>query len=282
MVLSGLKSGQMERLLSNLKRDKAALLSGIIIVIIIIISVFAPVIAPYNPNEQNLEELRLPPGENHLFGTDEFGRDLLSRVMFGASVSLLLGLVSIIWGLLIGIPLGLLGGYYGGIVDSFIARAIDILLAFPTFLTAILIIAVFGPGFVNVTIAIGITRIPSIARIVRGSVLSIKEKEFVMAARALGATNKRIITRHIFPNSIAPIIVLVALQTATAIILGASLSFIGLGVQPPTPEWGLMISSGRSYIIDAPHLVLVPGLALMITVFSINVFADSLRDAFER
>lgn len=265
----------------RLRRDPAAVAGLIIILALLVIAIVAPWITPYDPNDQSFRIKLKPPSAEHWLGTDEFGRDVFSRILIGTRVALYVGIVPVIVAMIIGVTLGLAAGYYGKIVDQVIMRLIDILLAFPWLLLAIGIMAVLGPGINNVVIAVAIVYIPAFARIVRGSVLSIKEKEYVEAARAMGQPNPRIITRHVLANAWAPIIVLATLSIGQAIIYAAGLSFIGLGTQPPNADWGVMLSSGREYLRDAPWLGFFPGLAILITVLAFNLFGDGLRDALD-
>jgi peptide/nickel transport system permease protein len=265
----------------RLRRDPAAVAGLIIILALVVIAIVAPWITPYDPNDQSFRIKLKPPSAEHWLGTDEFGRDVFSRILIGTRVALYVGIVPVIVAMIIGVTLGLAAGYYGKIVDQVIMRLIDILLAFPWLLLAIGIMAVLGPGINNVVIAVAIVYIPAFARIVRGSVLSIKEKEYVEAARAMGQPNPRIITRHVLANAWAPIIVLATLSIGQAIIYAAGLSFIGLGTQPPNADWGVMLSSGREYLRDAPWLGFFPGLAILITVLAFNLFGDGLRDALD-
>ena len=265
----------------RLRRDPAAVAGLIIILALLVIAIVSPWITPYDPNDQSFRIKLKPPSAEHWLGTDEFGRDVFSRILIGTRVALYVGIVPVIVAMIIGVTLGLAAGYYGKIVDQVIMRLIDILLAFPWLLLAIGIMAVLGPGINNVVIAVAIVYIPAFARIVRGSVLSIKEKEYVEAARAMGQPNPRIITRHVLANAWAPIIVLATLSIGQAIIYAAGLRFIGLGTQPPNADWGVMLSSGREYLRDAPWLGFFPGLAILITVLAFNLFGDGLRDALD-
>ncbi|MCA9863127.1 MAG: ABC transporter permease [Thermomicrobiales bacterium] len=266
---------------NRLRRDHAAVAGLVIILLLLIIAIVAPQITPYDPNDQSFRIKLKPPSAEHWLGTDEFGRDVLSRVLVGARVALYVGTIPVIVAMIIGVTLGLAAGYYGKGLDQVIMRVIDILLAFPWLLLAIGIMAVLGPGINNVVIAVAIVYIPAFARIVRGSVLSIKEKEYVEAARAMGQPNPQIIVRHVLANAWAPIIVLATLSIGQAIIYAAGLSFIGLGTQPPNADWGVMLSSGREYLRDAPWLGFFPGLAILITVLAFNLFGDGLRDALD-
>jgi ABC-type dipeptide/oligopeptide/nickel transport system permease subunit len=222
-----------------------------------------------------------PPSQDALFGRDELGRDILSRVIHGARISLTIGLIAVTIGALLGTPVGAVSGYYGGKVDLLIQRLIDIMMAFPGILLAIVIVSIMGVGLKNVMLAVGIVSVPTYVRLVRGSVLAIKEQDFVSAAKALGSGDLRIIFRHILPNCLGPLIVQSTLQIATSILWAAGLGFLGLGAQAPTPEWGTMLSRGRLYIWNAYHLTLFPGLAIFLSVLGFNLLGDGLRDALD-
>lgn len=265
----------------RLLRDPAAMVGLIVIALLILVALVAPAIVPHPPNDQSFRIKLEPPGSTHLLGTDEFGRDVFSRVLIGTRVALGVGIFPVLIALVIGVTLGLAAGYYGRGVDQVIMRLIDVLLAFPWLLLAIGIMAVLGPGINNVVIAVAIVYIPAFARIVRGSVLSIKEKEYVEAARAMGQPDGVIMIKHVLANAWAPIIVLSTLSIGQAIIYAAGLSFIGLGTQPPNADWGVMLSSGREYLRDAPWLGFFPGFAILITVLAFNLFGDGLRDALD-
>ncbi|MGD7044369.1 ABC transporter permease [Jeotgalibacillus proteolyticus] len=265
----------------KLLRNKLAMIGLIIVVVQIIMAIFAPFMTAFDPVKQDLTNRELPVfSEGHWLGTDNYGRDVWSRIVFGARISLVVGITAVSLGLIGGIMLGLLAGYYRRL-DAVIMRIVDLLFSFPGILLAMLIIAILGTSLVNVAIAISIWSIPTCARIVRGSVLSIKEKEYIMAMRSMGASDLRIMVRHILPNASAPIIVFATMRMATAILSTASLSFLGLGAQPPTPEWGAMISQGQDFMWSSPHLTIVPGIAIMLTVFAFNVLGDGLRDALD-
>lgn len=265
----------------KLLRNKLAIIGLIIVLLQIVIAIFAPLITSYDPVKQNLVNSEMPIfSEGHWLGTDNYGRDVWTRIVFGARISLVVGITAVSLGLLGGIILGLLAGYYRRL-DAVIMRIVDLLFSFPGILLAMLIIAILGTSLVNVAIAISIWSIPTCARIVRGSVLSIKEKEYIMAMRSMGASDLRIMVRHILPNASAPIIVFATMRMATAILSTASLSYLGLGAQPPTPEWGAMISQGQDFMWSSPHLTIVPGIAIMLTVFAFNVLGDGLRDALD-
>lgn len=266
---------------SRLKKSKMAIIGLIILVILILSSIFADFIAPYSYEEQNLMNTFQKPNSEHLFGTDEFGRDIFSRVIYGSRVSLVVGFIAVGIALLVGGFLGAIAGFYGGKLDNFIMRMMDILLAIPSMLLAISIVAALGPGLTNLMIAVGISSIPTYARIVRAAVMSIKRMEFIEASRTSGSGDLRIIFKHILPNSLAPVIVQATLGVAGAILTAAGMSFIGLGIQPPAPEWGAMLSGGRAYIRDYSYMTIFPGLAIMVTILALNLLGDGLRDALD-
>ena len=264
-----------------MKRNKLALFGLSIVILLILVAIFAPFIAPYDPIARVKEDSLQPPGAKYWFGTDILGRDIFSRVIYGSRISLMVGIVAVGISLMIGLTLGALSGYFGNISDTVIMRIADIFFAFPYILGAIAIMTVLGPGIFNIFIAIGILGWASFARIFRGSILSIKNKEYIEAARALGASNFRIISKHIFPNAFAPIIVYGTMTVGTAIIVEAALSFLGIGVQPPTPAWGKMLSEALDYIDIASWMMIFPGLAIVITVLGFVLLGDGLRDAFD-
>lgn len=267
--------------LKRMMKNKLAVAGLLIIAIQILMAIFAPFIVSHDPIKQNLQASELPMfSEGHWLGTDNYGRDVWSRIVFGARISLVVGITAVTLGLIGGVTLGLLGGYYRRL-DGVIMRIVDLLFSFPGILLAMLIIAILGTSLVNVAIAISIWSIPTCARIVRGSVLSIKEKEYIMAMKSMGASDLRIMLKHILPNAFAPIIVFATMRMATAILSTASLSYLGLGAQPPTPEWGAMIAQGQSFMWTSPHLTIIPGIAIMLTVFAFNVVGDGLRDALD-
>lgn len=265
----------------RLARNRMTVVGAVGVMAIALITIFAPLVAPYPPNQQDFAEYLAPPSSDHLFGADEQGRDLLSRVIYGGRISLRIGLIAVLIASFGGFVFGLLAGYYGGWVDIVTMRAMDVMLAFPEILLALGVVAILGPALTTIMAAVGISAIPYYARVVRGSVLSAKEAEYIMAARVVGCSSPRIIIRHVLPNSLAPVIVLATTGAAAAIITGATLSFLGLGVQPPTPEWGSMLSGGRTYLQHAPWMTTFPGLAIMISVIAINLFGDGLRDALD-
>lgn len=268
-------------ILSRFTRNKLAMLGVIILCVLIFSSIFANVLAPYGYDEQITAEALQGPSIKHPFGTDKFGRDQLSRVLYGGRVSLRVGIIAVAVALVFGGALGVAAGFIGGRVDSVIMRVMDVLMAVPGMLLAVAIAASLGAGLGNMMIAIGIGNIPSYARITRAAVLSAKENEYVEAARATGVSNLGIIVRHILPNSIAPVIVQATLGVASSITACAMLSFLGLGAPPPTPEWGGMLSTARDYLRTEPYMAIFPGLFIMITVFSLNVMGDGLRDAID-
>lgn len=275
------KRSQWAEVWRSLRRNKMAMFGLAVLLIIVFTAIFADQLAPYSYREQNLRNINQPPNSQHILGTDDLGRDMLSRVIHGSRISLQVGLVAVGISIILGGSLGALAGYYGGKLDNAIMRFMDIFLAIPQILLAIAIVSAFGGGLIKVMIAVGISSVPTYARIVRASVITIKEQEFIEAARAIGANDFRIITKHIIPNSMAPIIVQGTLGVAGAILSAAGLSFIGLGITPPTPEWGAMLSSGRNLIRTAPHVATFPGLAIMITIFALNLLGDGLRDALD-
>jgi ABC-type dipeptide/oligopeptide/nickel transport system permease subunit len=242
------------------------------------LGILAPVLGLQDPFDQNLPASLEPPSRAHPFGRDELGRDVLSRVVWGARISLVIGAVAVGIGMAGGVPLGLISGYYGGIVDMIVQRVIDTMLAFPGILLAIVLVATFGINLANAMVAVGIASIPAYARLVRGCTLALREKEFIEAARASGLSDGIIMARHILPNILSPLLVQSTLQFPSAILWAAGLGFLGLGAQPPTPEWGAMLSSARSYIRLAPHAVLFPGVAIMLVVLGFNLLGDALRD----
>lgn len=267
----------------RLVKNKMAMLGLAILVLLALCAIFADVIADYETKvvAQNIANRLKGPSAEHWFGTDEFGRDIFARMVHGSRVSLVVGLISVSVSLVAGGTLGAFAGFYGGRVDNVIMRVMDIFLAVPSILLAITIVAALGTNLVNVMLAIGISGTPGFARIVRAAVMSVKDQEFVEASRAIGASNATIIFREIIPNCLAPIIVQSTLSVASAILSTASLSFIGLGVQPPDPEWGAMLSSGRNFLRDAVHLTLFPGLAIVVTILALNLLGDGLRDALD-
>ncbi|WP_100489033.1 ABC transporter permease [Sporolactobacillus pectinivorans] len=263
------------------RKNKPAIVGACIVLFFILLAVFANFIAPQGINDQNINIRLEPPSAQHWLGTDDFGRDILSRIVFGARLSLRVGFLAVIGSIIFGTFLGVIAGYFGKIIDTVISRFFDILLAFPSILLSIAIVSVLGPSLNNALIAIAIVNIPVFGRLVRSRVLTVKEEEYVVAARSVGMGNTRIILNHILPNSFAPIIVQGTLNIATAILDAAGLGFLGMGAQPPQPEWGTMLSDSRQYITDAPWTVLFPGLAIILVVIGFNLMGDGLRDALD-
>ena len=274
---SGDRKSRRQREWQQLKRSRLAIPGAVIVVIFIVAAIFAPLLAPSDPYKNDLSKTLLTPCTEHWFGTDELGRDILSRILYGARLSLLEGLFSVFLAMLIGVPLGILSGYVGRKTDTVIMRLIDILLAFPGVLLAVAIISILGPSLINAMIAVGVCTVPMFARLSRGSTLAVKEEPYIEACRASGMSNFRILYRHIYPNISAHLYVMATLRVAIAILTAASLSFLGLGAQPPSPEWGAMLSNGRNYLLIAPHLVVFPGLAIIFLVLGLNLFQDGLR-----
>lgn len=265
----------------RMRRNKLAMLGLGIIIILILVAIFADFIAPYDYAHQDLKNQFLKPNSKNFFGTDNLGGDIFSRIVYGSRISLKVGFISVGIALALGVTIGAVTGYFGGRVDNYLMRLIDVLQAIPDILLAIAILAALGPKLANLMIAVGVAAIPGYARIVRSSVLSIRDMEYIEAAKANGSSNIRIIFKHVIPNCLAPIIVQATLGVAYAIINAAGLSFIGLGLEPPTPEWGAMLSAGRAFIRDHVHMTIFPGLAIVITIFALNVLGDGLRDALD-
>ena len=259
---------------------KPAVLALVVLLVILFAAVFAPWVAPYDPNSQEFEFLS-PPSFEHLMGTDDLGRDLFSRIVYGARISLFVGVSTVLLAMLIGVTLGLFAGYYGGWIDTLITAYVDLQWAFPNFIIAVYLVAVFGTGLTNVIIAVMLAYIDDFSRVVRGMVFTIREQAYVTASRAAGASDARIIIRHILPNSMAPIIVQATVGVSSAILAEAGLSFLGLGVKPTTPTWGLILSDARTFFSRGWWLAVYPGLAITITVLSINFLGDALRDIFD-
>jgi peptide/nickel transport system permease protein len=261
--------------------SRTGVAGAVVLLVVTAAALFAGQVSPYSPIKQDFRVEREPPSLAHLMGTDEFGRDMLSRVIWGAQVSLQAGATAASIALVVGLALGMLAAYYGGRADSLIMRGMDVVLAFPYLLLAIAVVAILGPGLRNAMIAIAIVYVPHYARVVRGSVLSVRARDYVEAARALGARDGRVMWQHVLPNTLAPVIVQTTLNVGSAIIDTAGLSFLGLGTQPPTPDWGNMLSAGRNYVIDSPWIATFPGLAILATVLAFNLMGDALRDAFD-
>jgi peptide/nickel transport system permease protein len=270
-----------QRVLRRLGRRRGAMLGLGVVVFFVVLAVLAPTIAPHDPLQTSWSEVRKAPSAAHLFGTDEIGRDVASRVIWGARASLLAGLVSVCISLSLGVPIGLLAGYVGGWVDALISRITDAMLACPFLILAIALAAFLGPSLTNAMIAIGISATPVFIRLTRAQVLSVKVEDYVEAARAVGNSHLRIALRHILPNVVAPLIVQATLAVAAAVIAEASLSFLGLGQQPPAPSWGSMLNTAKNYIDNAPWMAVWPGLSIFLLVLSFNLVGDGLRDALD-
>lgn len=274
-------SGFWADTLRRIVRSRAAVTGSGIVIVFVAVALLAPALAPYEPFRGRLAERLQAPSAAHWLGTDELGRDLLTRVLYGARISLEIQVAAVGLALAVGTGLGLVAGYRGRTIDQLVMRLLDILMAFPGIFLALAIIAALGTGLANVVIATAVFLVPQFARIVRAAILTLKEKEFVEAARALGEGDLAIVLRYLLPNSLAPIIVQTSLRMATVLLTASGLSFLGLGVQPPSPEWGAMLSNARSYMITAPHVATIPGLAIMLVVLGFNLLGDGLRDALD-
>ncbi|WP_164217002.1 nickel transporter permease [Virgibacillus sp. YIM 98842] len=266
---------------NKLKKNKAAMIGGFMILFFIAVAFIGPYFTPYAPETQDLVNKLQPPSADHWFGTDHYGRDIFSRIIHGMSITLYIGFFSVAMGATVGVVLGMVSGYYGGKIDTVIMRVMDVLLAFPGILLALAIVSVLGPSLNNVIIAVAIFSVPVFARIVRGSTLSVRKLEYIDAMKALGASDFRILFKHILPNIASPIIVQATLSIATTVLTAAGLSFLGLGAQPPMPEWGAMLSDGRNYMYNAWHVAFFPGVMIVLVVLAFNIFGDGLRDALD-
>jgi peptide/nickel transport system permease protein len=283
IALDGVEAGEppWRRALIRLAKRRAALAGLAVVAFFIVLAIAAPLVSPYDPLATSWATVRKPPSAQHWFGTDEIGRDVLARIIWGSRASLMAGILSVSLAMAIGVPIGLLTGYAGGIVDGTVMRFIDSMLAIPFLILAIALAAFLGPSLANAMVAIGISQMPIFARLTRGQVLSVKHEEYIEAARAVGNPHLRIVWRHIFPNIVPPILVQATLATAAAIIAEASLSFLGLGQQPPNPSWGSMLNTAKNFISQAPWMAFWPGLAISSLVLSLNLFGDGLRDALD-
>ena len=266
---------------ARLRRRRSALAGLVLVLGFAVAALLAPLLAPADPLKSNFAQSLAPPSREAPLGRDELGRDVLSRILFGAQISLTIGIVAVGIGVVVGVPLGAISGYVGGRLDLLVQRVVDIMLAFPGILLALVTVSVLGVGLYTAMVAIGVVSIPTYARLVRGSVLSVKEREFVMAAHAVGHGDAAILGRHVLPNCIAPVLVQSTLQIGGAILTAAALGFLGLGAQPPTPEWGTMLSKGRDFLRVAPHITAFPGIAIMLVVLGFNLLGDGLRDALD-
>jgi glutathione transport system permease protein len=280
-IITEKKYSPLKEFWKNWKKQKTAFWASFFILLLIIIAIMGPYIAPYDPYEPNYNEVLQGPSKEHLAGTDEYGRDIFSRLLAGARISLSVSFLSVFLGAIGGTILGLLSGYFGGWLDRLIMRSSDVLFAFPDILLAIAIIAILGPGLKNVVIAVAVFSIPSFARLVRGSTLEGKETVFVEAAKSIGASHFRIMLRHIFPETVGSLIVFISMRIGTAILAASSLSFLGLGASPETPDWGAMLSLGRDYLGTSSHVVMMPGIAIFLTVLAFNLVGDGLRDVLD-
>ena len=277
------KRRQSAEIWRRFRQNRGAMLGLIITALIVLTALFADVILDYDRDVigQNLADRMQGPSSRHLFGTDELGRDIFYRVIYGSRISLAVGVASVLIGLAIGMILGCAAGYYGGVTDNIIMRVVDIIGAVPSILMGIAIVSALGVGTGNLMLAIGITSVPQFARITRAAVMTVRSQEYVESARAIGQPEFRIILSHVLPNCLSPIIVQTTLRTASAIVVVSSLSFLGLGVKVPSPEWGALLAAGRNYVRIAPYMTLYPGLAIMITVLALNMIGDGLRDAMD-
>ena len=272
---------QLRRMWYSFCKRKVAVLGLVIVLIYIIVAIFVPLLAPYDPVKQDLANMLQTPGPKHLLGTDEMGRDILSRIIYGARISMKVGFYAVGVAFVIGIPLGIFAGYFGGKVDLLIMRAMDVLLAFPGILLSIVFVSVLGPNLDNAILSVGIYTVPNFARMARGETLALRNSEFIEAARAMGSGDIRIVFSHILINIVSPMIVMGTLSFGTAIITTSGMGFLGIGAQPPTPEWGAMLSSGRQYLLVAPHVTTYTGLAILFLVLGLNLLGDGLRDVLD-
>ena len=267
--------------LAQFRRSVVGLVGAALVGLFLIVAALAPLLSPYDPVSADFADVLTPPSGKHLFGTDDIGRDILSRVVHGSRVSLQAGLFTVAVALSIGLPLGLVAGYLGGQVDNVIMRALEVILSFPGLVLALGITAVLGPRLIHALFAIGVVFVPNFARLIRAQVLTVKENDFVSAARALGASDPRLVVLHILPNCLAPLLVQCSFSIAFGILTESALSFLGMGTQPPTPSWGIMLSMGRGYLEQAPWLGAFPGAAIFLTVLGFNLLGDGIRDALD-
>lgn len=265
----------------KLRKNRGALIGGYLILFFVMVSLVGPLLTVHDPLKVDFSQILLSPSATHWLGTDHNGRDVFTRIIHGMSITLFVGFSSVLVGAVIGVPLGIFSGYYGRLLDTVIMRCIDVLLAFPGILLALSLVSVLGGSVRNLILAVGIFSVPAFARIARGSTMAVRKLEYIDAVRALGASDLRIIFKHILPNIISPLIVQATIRIAISILIASALSFLGLGPKPPTPEWGAMLSQARSYMYDHPHVALFPGLAIVIVVLAFNIFGDGLRDAYD-
>lgn len=278
---TAVRRANLRPVVRRLARNRLGVAGIFVITAFILVAVLAPVISPQDPLRPNLAQRLAPPSSNHIFGTDEIGRDLASRVIHGARISLMFGVATTLVAVVVGLVLGLVAGYFGGVLDDIVMRGMDLLLIFPDILLAIAIVSALGPGLTNAMIAIAVGSVPMFARTVRAQVLSVRQREFITASKALGARNWRVIMKHVLPNTVAALTVLATLRTGTAILSASTLSFLGLGVEAPTPEWGAILAAGRNALRSGPHVLLFPGAALSLVVIAFASVGDALRDALD-
>lgn len=271
----------MAKAWKQLRRSPSALIGLVIVILLVLAGVFAPLLTPHDPTRQELIKVLQAPSAEHLLGTDHLGRDILARILYGARLTLFMGFFAVSVGLVFGVPLGVISGYYGGWIDMAIQRVMDLMLSFTTFLLALALVSLLGVGVLNVIIAVGVSTIPRFTRLVRSSVLTIREVTYVEASRALGTKQPRIMLQHVLPNALSPVIIQATLSMGATILTAAGLGFLGLGVQPPTPEWGAMLGEGRNYIFRSPALTTYPGLAIFVAVLGFNLLGDGLRDLLD-
>jgi ABC-type dipeptide/oligopeptide/nickel transport system permease subunit len=271
----------MADVLRRLRRNPSAVAGVLLVGALVLAGLLAPLLTPYDPTRQELLQVLKPPSLEHPFGTDHLGRDVLARILYGARLTLFMGVFAVGVGMIVGVPLGVISGYYRGWVDMAIQRVMDLMLSFTTFLLALALVSLLGVGLTNVIVAVGISTIPRFARLVRASVLTIREISYVEASQAMGARDGRILSRHVLPNAFAPVIIQATLSMGSTILTAAGLGFLGLGVQPPTPEWGAMLGEGRNYIFTSPSVTTFPGLAIFVAVLGFNLLGDGLRDALD-
>lgn len=275
------KSSELGRIVKQLSYNKLAVCGALLFAVEVLLVFLAPVIAPYDYNAMNVMEMCEFPSAAHWFGTDELGRDILSRILYGGRYSISMGVLAILTAMIIGMFIGSIAGYFGGWVDNLLMRILDIVQSLPGMLLTIVISAILGAGFVNTILALSVNAIPHQARMLRAQIMKIRNSEYIEAAQSINCSKARIILEHLIPNSLSPVIVQASMGIANQIIMASSLSFIGLGVQPPAPEWGAMLSSSRQYIRDYPYMVIFPGLAIAVTVLALNLLGDGLRDAMD-
>lgn len=275
------KPGSLPYIWQRIRKNPAALIGLIIVVTLFVLSLISPLICKYEYDEINMRDRYALPSAEHLLGCDEIGRDILSRILYGAKYTMSIGVMSTTVSCVLGIIVGAIAGYFGGVVDNLLMRFLDVFQSFPNILLAIAISAVLGPGFGKIILAMGISGIAGYARMMRANILTVRNSEYIEAATSINCTTVRVMARHVVPNAISPLIVQIAMGIANAGLAASSLSFLGFGVQPPTPEWGSMLSGARAYIRDYPHMVLIPGIFIMVTVLSFNMVGDAVRDALD-